>query len=60
MTREEREEKVLETVRDWLPRLKSQGTVIEIRLADPDDPETPEGAMFSITTNRAFICRRGS
>lgn len=58
--REEREEKVLETVREWLPELTAPGTVIQISVADPDDPERPDGALFSVMRTRAFACRRGS
>jgi hypothetical protein len=60
VTRAEREEKVLETVREWLPRLERPGSVIQISLADPDDPAVPEGALFTVETTHAFVCRRGS
>lgn len=60
MTREEREEKVIETVREWLLELTAPGVVIQIHAADPDDPERPDGALFTVTRTRAFACRRGS
>lgn len=55
-----REEKVLDTVREWLPDLTpgQPGYVIQIRAADPDHSDTPDGALFSVTRTRAFACRR--
>lgn len=55
-----REQKVLETIREWLPSVEpgQPGYVIQIRAADPDDPQTPDGALFSVTRNRVFACRR--
>jgi hypothetical protein len=57
--RQAREEKVIATVREWLPELTTPGTAIQITAADPDDPERPDGALFSVTRTRAFACRRG-
>jgi len=56
-TRQEREEKVLETVREWLPELVAPGTVIQVTACDPGEHD---GALFSVTKTRAFACRRGS
>lgn len=54
-----REQKVLDAVREWLPEVVP-GTGIQITAADPDDPEVPDGALFTVTKVRAFACRRGS
>jgi hypothetical protein len=52
-----REEKVLETVREWLPQLGQVGTVIQITACDPEK----DGALFSVTRAPVpFVCRRGS
>jgi hypothetical protein len=48
------EEKVLETVREWLPSVPA-GYVVQIRPAGPD---APDGAHFSVTKTRTFVCRR--
>jgi len=54
-----REEKVLDTVREWLVELTPDDPrVIQIRLANHNDPNTPDGALFSVTRTRAFACRR--
>lgn len=52
-TREFREAKVLETVREWLPEV--DGYVIQIK---PCDPDANDGALFSVTRTRTFVCRR--
>lgn len=57
-TRAAREERALETVREWLPELVTGGT-IAIRAVDPDSPESPDGALFSVTRDTTFACRRG-
>lgn len=57
MTRAEREQKVLETVREWLPELVTPGSVIQITACNPAEAD---GSMFSVTKTRAFICRRGN
>lgn len=59
-TRQQREKKVVETVREWLPELVAPGVVIQITAADHDDPECPDEALFTVTKTRAFACRRGS
>jgi hypothetical protein len=53
--RKAREEKVLETVRQWLPEVDNPGYVIQIRAAGPD---APDGVMFSVTRTRVFACAR--
>lgn len=59
LTRAEREEKVVEAVREWLPELTAPGVTIQITAADHDDPECPDSVLFTVTKTRAFACRRG-
>jgi hypothetical protein len=55
--RQQREEKVLETVRDWLPELTIPGMSIQVTAHDPGEHD---GAMFSVVRTDRPICRRGS
>lgn len=57
MTRAEREEKVIEAVRGYLPDVKlGSGVVIQIEACDP---EKHDGAIFTVTQARdRFACRR--
>jgi hypothetical protein len=55
-TRQEREEKVVETVREWLPELVASGSAIQITACDPNKHD---GAMFSVSRSPVFACRRG-
>jgi hypothetical protein len=57
MTRAEREEKVIEAVREWLPELAAPGSVIQIAVCNPDEHD---GALFQVTRSPVFVCRRGS
>jgi hypothetical protein len=54
--RKVREEKVLDTVREWLPELTQPGAVIQIHAVDSG--ERDDGALFSVIKTRAFVCRR--
>jgi hypothetical protein len=56
--RAEREAKVVEAVREWLPEIEP-GMAIHIEGIDPDLP-TSGGAMFTVRQTRIFTCRRGS
>jgi hypothetical protein len=51
-----REQNVIDQVREWLPSLGTVGTRIVI---EPVDPPNQDGAMFKVTRDRAFVCRRG-
>ena len=59
MTREEREEKVIEAVRHYLPDVqRGSGVVIQIEACE--EPEKHDGALFTVTQARdRFACRRG-
>lgn len=56
-SRESREEKVIDTVREWLPEITEEApSVIQIKPADSKDHD---GAIFSVTRTRTtFVCRR--
>lgn len=58
MTRAEREEKVIEAVRGYLPDVKlGSGMVIQIEACT--EPEKHDGALFTVTQARdRFACRR--
>ena len=58
MTRAEREEKVIEAVRGYLPDVKlGSGVVIQIEACA--EPEKHDGALFTVTQARdRFACRR--
>lgn len=53
----EREEKVIEAVREWLPDLVVPGSAILVTCLDPKEHD---GAHFQVTKNKAFACSRGS
>lgn len=55
MTRAEREGKVLETVKEWLPELTAPGSAIQITACNPDEHD---GALFQVTRSPVFVCRR--
>lgn len=53
--RQEREEKVIEAVREWLLDLVTPGSAILVTCLDPKEHD---GAHFQVTKNKAFVCRR--
>lgn len=60
MTRAEREEKVIEAVRDYLPDVQ-RGAGVVIHIEACEDPEQHDGALFTVWQARdRFACRRGS
>lgn len=60
MTRAEREEKVIEAVRGYLPDVQP-GSGIVIQIEACENPEEHDGALFTVTQARdLFACQRGS
>jgi hypothetical protein len=53
------EERVIETMREWLPEVAPDVRLL-ISAADHSDPEVSDDAFFTVEKQTLFACSRGS